>query len=65
MVFKTSRIWTMSSADLIEHLSEIDAPDQIYWDSRELKKRGEKFQSLDWNNWPKPVKTDGQWGFAK
>lgn len=64
MVFRTSPIWNMSSVDLIAHLDALDAPDQVYWDSRDLKKRGEKFQSLDWSHWKKPVKSDGAWRFV-
>lgn len=65
MIFKSSAVWTMSSDDLIEHLHSLEAPDQVYWDSRSLKKEGKKFQSLDWAHWPKPIKIDGEWKFAE
>lgn len=64
MVSKSSAVWTMSSKDLIEHLNSLGAPDQVYWDSRELKKQRAKFQSLDWSYWPRPKKVDGKWTFA-
>jgi hypothetical protein len=63
MILKSSPVWTMSISDLISHLGELDGPDQIYWDSRQLKKDGKKFQSLEWTNWPKPSKIDGEWKF--
>ena len=63
MVFKSSPVWTISSNDLIQHLASIDAPDQLYWDSRSLKKEGRKFQSLDWSHWKKATKEDGEWKF--
>lgn len=65
MVYKSSPVWTMSTESLIQHLSEIDAPDQIYWDARELKKTGQKFQNLDWSNFPHATKIDGAWTFQK
>ena len=64
MVYKSSPVWTISSESLIEHLKTLDAPDQLYWDSRQLKKEGQKFQSLDWANWKRPTKADGAWRFA-
>lgn len=63
-VFKNSAVWTMSTETLVEHLSNIAAPDQVYWDSRSLKLDGQKFQKLDWSHWPKPAKVDGAWAFA-
>lgn len=63
MVFRNSQIWTMSTEELVEHLKSITAPDRVYWDARELKKEGKKFQSLAWSNFRRCVKTDGVWGF--
>lgn len=54
----------MSSDALIAHLDSLDAPDQIYWDARELKKTGQKFQNLSWDHFKKPVKVEGEWRFA-
>lgn len=65
MVYKSSPVWTMSTEALIQHLAGIDAPDQIYWDARELKKTGQKFQNLDWANFPRATKIDGAWTFQK
>ncbi|MGB4810994.1 MAG: hypothetical protein WBP13_00720 [Methylophilaceae bacterium] len=65
MVFKSSAVWTMSTEALIEHLNKLDAPDQIYWDARELKKTYQKFQNLDWSHFPKATKIDSQWTFVK
>lgn len=64
MVYKSSPVWTMSTEALIQHLAEISTPDQIYWDARELKKTHQKFQNLDWSNFPKVEKVDGEWRFA-
>lgn len=64
MVFKSSQVWTMSTEALIAHLEQLDAPDQIYWDARELKKTGQKFQNLSWDHFPRATKVDGQWQFA-
>ena len=63
MVFKNSQVWTISTDALLAHLSQLAAPDQIYWDARELKKNGQKFQNLDWSSFKRPVKIDGVWGF--
>jgi len=63
MIQKGSPVWQMSSTELIEHLQTISAPDQIYWDSRELKKTNRKFQNMNWDHWPHPVKIDNQWQF--
>lgn len=65
MVFKTSQVWTMSTEALIAHLAALEAPDQVYWDARELKKTGQKFQNLDWSHFPRATKIDGVWGFQK
>ena len=54
----------MSTNSLIEYLESIDVPDQIYWDARELKKLGQKFQNLDWANFPRAIKINGVWAFA-
>ncbi|MDR2882085.1 MAG: hypothetical protein LBV29_09360 [Azoarcus sp.] len=63
-VSKQSDVWTISSERLVEHLEQLEAPDQLYWDARELKKAGQKFQSLSWNVFKKPTKVDGEWRFA-
>ena len=64
MVNKNSAVWTISTEDLITHLEQLDAPDQLYWDARELKKSGQKFQKMGWEHFPKPQKIDGEWRFA-
>lgn len=64
MVYKSSSVWTMSTEELIAHLESITSPDQIYWDARELKKGGQKFQNLEWSNFPRASKIDGAWVFA-
>lgn len=51
----------MSNEDLIAHLGKLSQPDQVYWDSRELKKTGQKFQSLAWSHWPRAEKSQGNW----
>lgn len=65
MIKKSSEVWTMSTEELIDHLNSLDVPDQIYWDARELKKTGQKFQNLDWSQFPKCTKSDGVWTFEK
>jgi hypothetical protein len=65
MVYRSSSVWTMSTEALIAHLNSLDSPDQIYWDARELKKTGQKFQNLDWSHFPRATKIDGVWAFVK
>lgn len=65
MVYSNSQVWTISTDELIAHLESLDAPDQIYWDARELKKNGQKFQKLDWAYFPRVTKINGAWAFAE
>lgn len=66
MVFKNSEVWQISTEALIKHLEGLTAPDSIYWDSRELKKTGRKFQSQPWSLWRKVTKDDaGKWVFVE
>lgn len=65
MVFKSSPVWTISTDELVIHIGGLDEPDQIYWDARELKKRGEKFQKLDWKAFPRVTKEGDKWIFAE
>lgn len=58
---KSSPAWTISSEDLRAHLALLMIPDRLYWDSRELKKTGQKFQNMSWDCWPRAQKTDGEW----
>lgn len=64
MLQKSSPVWTMSTEELITHLDALTAPDRIFWDARELKKTGQKFQNLDWSHFPRVTKVDGAWEFA-
>lgn len=64
MVFKSSKAWNVSSDNLRAHLAALETPDQLYWDSRELKRDGRKFQSMDWSNWRRVEKVGGRWHFA-
>lgn len=63
MVYKNSPVWTISTDDLVAHLKTLSSPDQLYWDARELKKSFQKFQNLDWSNFPRATKIDGAWTF--
>lgn len=66
MVFKNSAVWQISTEALIKHLEGLTASDAIYWDSRELKKTGRKFQSQPWSLWRKVTKDDaGKWVFVE
>lgn len=63
MVFKTSPVWTISADALKTHLASLSAPDQLYWDSRELKNKGQKFTKMEWSYWPRATKINGAWEF--
>lgn len=63
MVFKNSQIWTMSTGELEAHLAALTTPDRVYWDAKELKRDGKKFQSMSWAAFRRAVKIDGEWVF--
>lgn len=64
MVYKTSAVWTISAEALKTHLANLTAPDSLYWDSRELKNKGQKFTKMEWSHWPRATKVNGAWEFA-
>lgn len=64
MVYKTSAVWTISAEALKAHLANLTAPDSLYWDSRELKNKGQKFTKMEWSHWPRATKANGAWEFA-
>lgn len=62
-IYKDSPVWQMSAEALVKHLGEIEAPDRVYWDSRQLKNEGSKFTKMAWTHWRNCVKSDGAWIF--
>jgi len=49
---------------LAAHLSGLQRPDAIYWETRALKKAGKRFAGVSWDLWPRATKTDAGWVFV-
>lgn len=60
----SSRAWTISSVDLVDHLKTVPAPDALYWDSKTLKRTGDRFQAVPWSAWRKVEKNGDMWVFV-
>ncbi len=63
-VSRDSTAHTISAVDLIMHLNTLAAPDQLFWDSRELKKQGVRFRCVPWSAWRRVSKRWDGWEFA-
>ena len=49
---------------LAAHLSGLQRPDSLYWETRALKKSGRGFAGVSWDLWPRATKTDAGWVFV-